>query len=101
MLSTPLRSIVMVATSRVNRTRPARRRTLEALAAVGSQWVGGAGGVDPPPPAVGRHVDPLGDVGAEEEHLVGAALPLDDVAAVARVPLEHVVPVPEEGRVVA
>ena len=41
--------------------------------------------------AVGRDVDVLGDVGAEEQHRVGAVLALDGVVAVARVPLEHVV----------
>ena len=42
-------------------------------------------------PAVGDDVDVLGDVGAEEQHRVGAVLALDRVVAVARVPLEHVV----------
>ena len=43
------------------------------------------------PTAVGREVDILGDVGAVEEHRVGAALALDGVAAVAGVPDEGVV----------
>ena len=53
------------------------------------------------PPAVGRDVDVLGDVGAEEEHRVGAVLALDRVVAVARVPLEDVVAGADEGHVVA
>ena len=52
-------------------------------------------------PAVGRDVDVLGDVGAEEEHRVGAVLALDRVVAVARIPLEDVVAGAQEGDVVA
>ena len=52
-------------------------------------------------PAVGRDVDVLADVGAEEEHRVGAVLALDRVVAVARIPLEHVVAGAQEGDVVA
>ena len=43
------------------------------------------------PPAVRDDVDVLADVGAEEQHRVGAVLALERVVAVARVPLEHVV----------
>ena len=53
------------------------------------------------PPAVGRDVDVLGDVGAEEQHRVGAVLALDRVVAVARVPLEDVVAGAEKRDVVA
>ena len=53
------------------------------------------------PPAVGRDVDLLVDVGAVEEHRVGAVLALDGVAAVAGVPDEGVVAGAQEGRVVA
>ena len=63
----------MLATSRVNRTRP----------------------------AVGRDVDLLVDVGAIEQQRIGAGLALDDVAAVAGVPDEGVVAGAEERRVVA
>ena len=38
------------------------------------------------PLAVGRHVEVLGDVGAVEQHRVGAVLALDGVVAVTRVP---------------
>ena len=72
-VSTPLTSIVTLATSREKRS---------AL-------------------AVGRDVDVLGDVGAVELQRVGAGLALDDVAAVARVPDERVVAGAEEGNVVA
>ena len=49
--------------------------------------------------AVGGHVDDLADVGAVEVERVGAALALDDVVAVAGIPLEVVVAAAEEGRV--
>ena len=52
-------------------------------------------------PAVGQDVDVLGDVGAEEQHRVGAGLAFDRVVAVARVPLEDVVAGAEERDVVA
>ena len=51
--------------------------------------------------AVGRDVDLLGDVGAVEQHRVGAGLALDGVAAVAGVPDERVVAGAQQGRVVA
>ena len=51
--------------------------------------------------AVGGDVDLLVDVGAVEEHRVGAVLALDGVAAVARVPDEGVVAGAQEGHVVA
>ena len=51
--------------------------------------------------AVGRDVDVLVDVGAVEQQRVGAGLALDGVAAVARIPLEHVVARAEQGGVVA
>ena len=53
------------------------------------------------PPAVGRDVDVLVDVGAVEQQRVGAVLAFDDVAAVARVPDEGVVAGAEQRRVVA
>ena len=46
-------------------------------------------------------VDALGDVGAVEEHRVGAGLALDGVAAVARIPDERVVAGTQERQVVA
>ena len=52
-------------------------------------------------PAVGRDVDVLAGVGAEEQHRVGAVLALERVVAVARVPLEDVVAGAHEGHVVA
>ena len=51
--------------------------------------------------AVGRDVDVLGDVGAVEQHRVDAVAALDDVVAVARVPLEDVVAGADLGDVVA
>ena len=51
--------------------------------------------------AIGGDVDVLGDVGAVEQQRVDAVLTLDDVAAVARIPLEDVVAGAEEGNVVA
>ena len=52
------------------------------------------------PPAVGRDVDVLVDVGAVEHECVVAGLALDRVAAVARVPDERVVARTEERHVV-
>ena len=46
-------------------------------------------------------VEVLGGVAAVEQHRVGAVLALDDVAAVARIPLEHVVAGAEQAGVVA
>ena len=57
--------------------------------------------VKPDPAAVGRDVDVLGDVGAVEQQRVVAALALDGVAAVARVPDEGVVAGAHQGHVVA
>ena len=71
-LSTPFRSMATLPTSRVSRTR-----------------------------AVGREVDLLADVGAVEQHRVGAVLAVDGVAAVAGVPHERVVAGAHEGHVVA
>ena len=51
--------------------------------------------------AVGRGREDLVAVAAVEQHRVGAVLALDRVAAVARIPLEHVVAGAEEGGVVA
>ena len=73
MVSTSSRSIVTLATSRKNSARP----------------------------PLADDVDVLGDVRAEEQHLVGAVLAFDGVVAVARVPLEDVVAGAEEGDVVA
>ena len=55
----------------------------------------------PHPSAIGRDVDVLVGVGAVEHERIGAGLTLDRVAAVARVPDEHVVAVAEQGHVVA
>ena len=52
----------------------------------------------PHPPAIGRDVDVLVDVGAVEHQRIGAGLAFDDVAAVARVPDERVVAVAEQGQ---
>ena len=49
---------------------------------------------------VRRQVDLLGDVGAVEQHRVGAGLALDGVAAVARIPDERVVAGAQERQVV-
>ena len=73
MRSTSLRSIVTLATSRVNR----------ACA------------------AVGENVDVLGDVRAVEQHRVDAVPAIDRVVAVARVPLEQVVAGAHQRNVVA
>ena len=51
--------------------------------------------------AVGGGVEDLVAAAAVEQHRVGAVLALDDVAAVARIPLEDVVAGAEEGDVVA
>ena len=51
--------------------------------------------------AVGRDVDVLGDVRAEEQHGVGAVLAFDGVVAVAGIPLEHVVAGAQQRDVVA
>ena len=64
-------SIVMLATSRVNRTRR----------------------------AVGRHRHLLVHVGTVELHRVTTALPLDGIAAITRVPRERVLATAEEGRI--
>ena len=52
-------------------------------------------------PPLADDVDVLADVGAEEQHRVGAVLALDGVVAVARIPLEDVVAGAQEGEVVA
>ena len=57
--------------------------------------------VKPDALAVGRDVDLLVDVGAVEQHRVGAGLSFDGVAAVAGVPHEGVVAGAHEGHVVA
>ena len=49
--------------------------------------------------AVAREIDLLGGGGAVEDHRVATALPVDDVAAVARVPPEGVVAGAQHGRV--
>jgi len=56
---------------------------------------------EPRAAAVGRDVDVLGDVGAVEQERVGARLPFDRVAAVARIPDERVVARAEQGRIAA
>ena len=50
-------------------------------------------------PAVRRHLEALVDVRAVELHRVRTVLALDDVAAVARIPLEGVVARAQEGGV--
>ena len=56
---------------------------------------------EPHPAAVGGDVHALVDVAAVERHRVGAVLALDDVAAVAGIPLERVVAGSEQRDVVA
>src|SRR6516164_3864536 len=56
---------------------------------------------EPRAAAIGRDVDVLGDVGAVEQERVGARLPFDGVAAVARIPDERVVARAEQGRIAA
>ena len=51
--------------------------------------------------AIRRNVDLLGDVGAVEQQRIGAVLAFDDVAAIARIPLERIVSGAEEGSVAA
>ena len=51
--------------------------------------------------AIGREVDVLADVGAVEQQRVDAGLALDDVVAIARIPLERIVSGAEKGDVVA
>ena len=51
--------------------------------------------------AVGKDVDLLGDVGANEQHGVSAVLAFDGVVAVAGIPQEHVVAGAEYRAVVA
>src|SRR6185295_15957068 len=51
--------------------------------------------------AIGRDVHVLGDVCAVEHQRIGAALALDDVAAVTGIPGERIVAVAEQGHVVA
>ena len=41
--------------------------------------------------AVGRDIDLLANIGAVEQQRIGAVLAFDDVAAIARIPLKHVV----------
>jgi hypothetical protein len=53
------------------------------------------------PRAVGGELEPLGDVGAIEEHPVGAGLALEGVAAVAWIPDESVVAGTHQRQVVA
>ena len=53
------------------------------------------------PPAVGGHVDVLGDVGAVEQHPVEAGLALEGVVVIAGVPDEDVVAGAHQGLVVA
>jgi hypothetical protein len=52
-------------------------------------------------PTVGRDLEDLSPAGAVEQQGVGAVLALDRIAAVAGIPLEHVVPGAEQGDVVA
>ena len=56
---------------------------------------------EPEPVTVRRQVDLLGGGGTIEHHRVGAVLPLDRVAAVARIPNEGVVACAERGLIVA
>src|SRR5262245_31426994 len=52
------------------------------------------------PAVIGRDAHGLGDVGAVENQRVVAVLPVDDIATVARIPLENVVASAEKGDVV-
>ena len=93
--SVPVRSLTVMVSA------PPRALTLIALDAVEvhRDVADVAGEADAA--AVGREVDLLVDVGAVEEHRVGAVLALDGVAAVAGVPDEGVVAGADERRVVA
>ena len=51
--------------------------------------------------AVGGNVEALADIRAVEEHRVGSVLAFDHVAAIARIPLEHVIARAEQRGVVA
>jgi hypothetical protein len=51
------------------------------------------------PPAVGEDVEVLAVAAAIEQHGIGPGLTLDHVAAVARIPLEHVIAGPEKRHV--
>ncbi len=126
MVSLPLVPLTMTVSAGPSPPPPGRRQVDVDLGDVGAgqvvdgDGVGAAEGVEvdrldvvevhddvadvagePDPLAVGRDVDLLVDVGAVEEHRVGAVLALDRVAAVARIPLEHVVAGAQQGRVVA
>src|SRR5204863_4471443 len=79
----------------------AQRLEIDRLHAVDVHHDVGDVAGEPYTAAIGRDVDLLVDVGAVEQQRVGAALPLDDVAAIARVPDEGVVAGAEQGRVVA
>src|ERR1044071_5375579 len=51
--------------------------------------------------AIRRNVDLLGDIGAVEQQRICAVLAFDDIAAIARIPLERIVSSAKEGRVAA
>src|SRR5262249_45103996 len=94
----PVRSAQVVD---VNGVGAAQRVDLDVLDAVEVHGDVGDIAGEPRPGAVGRDVDALVDVGAVEPERVGARLPLDLVAGVARVPDERVVARAEQRHVVA
>ncbi len=78
----------------------AERANLDGLDVVEVHDNAGDVARQPHAPAVGGDVDYLGRVGAVEQQPVGSVLALDDVAAVAGIPLERVVSGAEKGDVV-
>ena len=86
---------------RSDRVGAAERVDVDLLHAVGVHRDVGDVAEEPEPASVRRQVDLLGDVGAVEDHRVGAALALDGVAAVARIPRERVVAGAQERDVAA
>ena len=84
-----------------DRIGTAQRVELDRLHVVEIHGDGGDVASEPRPPAIVRDVDFLIDVGAVEQERVDARLPIDRVAAIARIPDERVVASAERGRIVA
>ena len=85
----------------IDRVRPAESLEGDLLDTIEVHRDGGDVAGEADPVAVRRDVDDLGDVCAVELQRVGAALALDDVRAVPRVPDKGVVPGAKKRRVVA
>ena len=86
---------------RGDRVGAAERVDVDLLHTVGVHRDVGDVAEEPEPPSVRRQGYLLGDVGAVEDHRVGAALAFHGVAAVARIPREAVVAGPQERGVAA